>query len=162
MCIQSSRFWIKEWFSEINKTLPVYRFHVMYACSALFTVTLVSELDLEAFTVCTGILQVTESEYVFVQWISCYCNNNVRISKMLQGSLSTSESVNTFGCGFDQVCKIGLHVVCSECKKENQFESYMPFVFYLSNSSVSKLCVQLSVLIRDTQALSTLLYKYTL
>ncbi len=77
----------------------MYRFHVTYVCSALFTVTLVSELDLEVFTVCTGILQVTESDNLFVQCccIGCYSNNNnnLRISKMLQGSLSTSESVKT-------------------------------------------------------------------
>lgn len=99
----------------------------MYACSALFT--LVFELDLEVYTVCTGILQVTESDNLFVQCccIGCYSNNNVCISKMPQGSLSTSESVKPLLDVFSiRFVNIGFHVVCSEYK-ENPFESYANF-----------------------------------
>ncbi len=131
----------------------------MYACSALFT--LVFELDLEVYAVCTGILQVTESDNLFVQCccIGCYSNNNVCISKMPQGSLSTSESVKPLLDAFSiRFVNIGFHVVCSEYKKENPFESYMPIFFFLSIENCIHTLLTEAVLIRDTQALSTLVW----
>lgn len=50
---------------------------------------------------------------------------------MPQGSLSTAESVIPL---LDVVSirfvNTGFHMVCSECKKENPFESYMAFFLF--------------------------------